>query len=49
MAAALEEKRFREDLYWRISVLPLDLPPLRERPEDLLPFSEYFLGQFAES
>jgi DNA-binding NtrC family response regulator len=48
LAAALEEKRFREDLYWRISVLPLDLPPLRERPEDLLPFSEYFLGQFAE-
>lgn len=39
----VEEGRFREDLYHRIHVLPLHIPPLRERPEDILPFAEHFL------
>ncbi len=39
--------RFREDLFWRLNVIRLQLPPLRERPEDLEPFSAHFLARFA--
>ncbi len=40
---------FREDLFHRINLLPIDVPPLRERPEDIIPLSYYFLKSAKES
>ena len=42
------ERRFREDLYYRVNVVKLDLPPLRERGSDVLKLSQHFLRKFAE-
>ena len=47
LTESVREKRFREDLYYRLSVVTLDLPALRDRPEDILPLAEYFLNLFA--
>lgn len=38
---------FREDLFFRLNVIPIYMPPLRERKDDILPLSEYFLKKFA--
>ncbi len=43
---AMEEKTFRNDLYYRIQVIPLFLPPLRERQEDIIPLAEHFISHF---
>lgn len=39
--------RFRSDLFYRLAVLPLKMPPLRDRPEDIAPLARFFLGQIA--
>ncbi|GLU51719.1 sigma-54-dependent transcriptional regulator [Dyadobacter frigoris] len=40
------DKTFRQDLFYRINTIELDLPPLRERPEDIAPLAEFYLKQF---
>jgi DNA-binding NtrC family response regulator len=43
LARAIENNTFREDLFYRLSVFPIEIPPLRRRREDILPLAEYFL------
>ena len=48
LETAVEEKRFREDLYFRINVIEVNLPPLRARGNDVLALAMHFLASFAQ-
>jgi DNA-binding NtrC family response regulator len=43
---AIAKKRFREDLFYRLSVFPIHIPPLRERREDIAPLANYFVDKY---
>ncbi len=46
LADMVTQQKFREDLYYRLCVMPVRVPSLRERVEDIRPLAEYFLGEF---
>ena len=48
LRAAIREGRFREDLYYRLNVIELELPPLSRRRDDILPLARHFLGEGRE-
>ena len=48
LEASVREKVFREDLYYRLNVVRIQIPPLRERRSDIVPLSEHFLRQYSE-
>jgi two-component system response regulator HydG len=49
LEADVEEKRFRADLFYRINVIHIELPPLRERDGDVLPLAQHFVQHFSRA
>ena len=49
LADLVAKRQFRDDLYYRIHVFPITIPPLRERTQDILPLARHFLGELTES
>lgn len=49
LSEEVRKGRFREDLYYRINVICVDVPPLRERKDDILPLANYFIDHFART
>ena len=47
LSEEVRRKKFREDLYFRLNVVPIEIPPLRERREDIVPLAAYFLRKYS--
>jgi len=48
LTAEIQSGKFRSDLYYRLNVFPIQLPPLRERPEDIMPLADFFVSKFSK-
>jgi len=48
LQALVDQGNFREDLFYRLNVLPISIPPLRERPEDIIPLTHHFLKKYSQ-
>jgi DNA-binding NtrC family response regulator len=48
LSALIKEGKFREDLYYRLNVMDIYIPPLRERKEDIVPLTKYFLQKYSK-
>src|SRR5205823_1263835 len=49
LGAEVQVGKFRRDLYYRLSVFPIEVPPLRDRPEDIVPLAQSFLRTMARN